>query len=105
MLGWGSPRPHRALVPKLPPTHSLLCLVPTGKPPKTYGGALGALGFRGERRLASPHPSSEHLFGARGEGGGAEPLSPLHPQVELAAHKGNTVGGSGSNRPPSPMTS
>lgn len=34
-----------------------------------------------------------------------EPWGPWALEVELAAHKGNTVGGSGSNRPPSPMTS
>lgn len=34
-----------------------------------------------------------------------EPWGPWALEVELAVHKGNTVGGSGSNRPPSPMTS
>lgn len=64
LLGW-SPFKGR-LSPRCLPPHSSLCLVPTGKPPKTYGGALGALGFRGECCLASPHPSSEHLFGVGG---------------------------------------
>lgn len=41
VLGWGMRVP--AGVPLTP-----LCLPAAGKPPKPYGGALGALGFRGE---------------------------------------------------------
>lgn len=45
---WGSRIPTG--VPLTP-----LCLPPAGKPPKAYGGALGALGFRGE--LGAPLPA------------------------------------------------
>lgn len=49
------------------PAHPLR-LVPAGKPPKTFGGALGALGFRGERRRVPRHPcpASKPPAGARG---------------------------------------
>lgn len=47
-LGWGVD-PCTQLPSGMGILLTLLCLPPAGKPPKTYGGALGALGFRGER--------------------------------------------------------
>lgn len=51
VLGWGVRVP--AGVPLTP-----LCLPAAGKPPKPYGGALGALGFRGEHGAPCPASAS-----------------------------------------------
>lgn len=57
-----------------------LCLPAAGKPPKPYGGALGALGFRGEHGAPAPRarpcpPPLRHPW--RGAGAGrAHPASP-----------------------------
>lgn len=92
-----------------------LCFPPAVKPPKTFGGALGALGFRGERchqvtpctagaGSCTPCPSPSHPSRGSGDAGGAHTVYPP-PQAAWAAHKGSTAGGSGSNHSPSPMTS
>lgn len=81
------------------PTH-LSALSPQGSPPRPTEEPWGPWALEVSAVWHPPTPPPSTFLGW-----GADPLSPLHPQVELAVHKGNTAGGSGSNRPPSPMTS
>lgn len=58
-----------------------LCLPPAGKPPKPYGGALGALGFRGEHGPPAPRGRScpPALLARRAGCGGAGRAHPASP--------------------------
>lgn len=96
-VGWGSPPPQGA--PTEPPAPlNVSALSPQGSPPRPSEEPSGPWALE-VSSAGSPPPLPGFQAPCRGTGG-AEPVSPPPTQVELAAHKGNTAGGSGSNRLP-----
>lgn len=95
-VGGGSPPQGAPVEPPTPFTLSVLS--PQGSPPRPSEEPSGpwALEVSAAGSPATPARLPSPLPGP----GGADPVSPPPTQVESAAHKGNTAGGSGSNRPP-----